>query len=318
MRSLFRLAAALMLVAMAQIAQAQYPSKAIRIVVPFPPGGSADAAARALAQQMSLGLGQQVLVDNRPGADGVIASDHVAKSAPDGYTFLFATSSGLSFAPFARKSLPYDVLNDFTPVGRIGTFGLFVFVHESVPARTLADLVALAKAKPGALNYGSANATSLLATMQFNKASGLDMAHVPYKGDAQLVTDLVAGRIQLSFAAGAVLPHAKDGKLRVLATLLPGRSPLVPEAPTFAESGLPRVSVMAWAGLFGPAKLPLEVVERVSRELAAALGRADLREQFGRHAIDVTTSTPDEMGQTLREQLGTWRNAVQAAGIQPD
>jgi tripartite-type tricarboxylate transporter receptor subunit TctC len=297
-------------------ALAQYPAKPIRFIVPFPAGGSTDIAARAIAQPMSQALGQPVLVDNKPGADGLIAGALVAKSPPDGHTFLFATATGMSYAPVTRKSMPYDPIGDFTPVGRIGYFGFFMYVHESVPARTVPDLIAYARANPGQLNFGSTSATSLVAATQFGQGARIAMAHIPYKGDAPLLADLVSGRVQLSFAAGAGLPHVREGKLRALGTMLPSRSPLLPEVPTLAESGITSVSITPWAGLFGPAGLPRDITERISRELSSALARADVQEVLAGLAFEGRGSTPEELGALVQEQLATWRRAVQAAGIQ--
>lgn len=312
------LAGALALGLAMQAGHAQYPVKPIRIVVPFPAGGSTDIAARVLAHSMGQSLGQTVLIDYRPGGDGVIAGEYVARSAPDGYTFLIATPSALNYAPVTRKTMPYDAINDFTPVGRIGYFGFFLFVHEAVPVKAIGELVTYAKSNPGKLNYGTSNATSMVATMQFSQDVKVNMTHIPYKGEAPLITDLLSGRIQVSFAAGATLAHAKDGKLRVLATMLPNRSLLAPNAPTLAESGVHNVSVTPWAGLFGPAKLPRDVVERVSRALAKALAQEDIREQLGKLAVEASASTPEELSAMVKEQLDIWRKAVQAAGIQPE
>ncbi len=262
--------------------------------------------------------GALALAIARPGADGVIAGETVAKAPADGYTFLFTGATTLNFAPVARKSISYDAINDFTPVGRIGSFGFFLYVNDALPVKSMGELVAYAKANPGKLNYGTSNATSVVATAQLTQSARLQMTHIPYKGDPQLITDLLAGRVQLSIAAGAALPHVKDGKLRVLASLSPARNPLLPEVPTLAEAGIHGVSVTPWAGLFGPAKLPRDIVERVSRELAKALARDDVREQLGKQAFDAASSTPEELGTLVKEQLGVWRKAIQAAGIEPE
>lgn len=300
-------------------AAAQYPNKPIRLVVPFPPGGAADLAARVVAQPLAQGLGQPIIIENKAGADGAIAGDAVLKAAPDGYTLLFATNTGLCAAPTLRKTPPYDPIADFTPVSMIGKFGFFLFVHKDVPAKTVPELLAYVRANPGKLNYGTGNSTSIIATAQLAQMEKLDMVHVPYKGDAPLTIDLVAGRVQMVFATpGSALPHAKEGKLRVLATLLPNRSALIPEAPTMAEAGLTKLSITPWAGLFGPAKLPRDVVDRLAREMKAVMARADVREQLGRYAFEGQSSSPEEMGTFLKEQLGVWRQTVKDTGIQPD
>lgn len=320
MRSLSRFVAILALLALGVThAAAQYPSKPIRLVVPFPPGGAADLAARVVAAPLAQGLGQPIIIENKAGADGAIAGDAVLKAAPDGYTLLFATNTGLCAAPTLRKIPPYDPIADFTPVSMIGKFGFFLFVHKDVPAKTVPELLAYVRANPGKLNYGTGNSTSIIATAQLAQLEKLDMVHVPYKGDAPLTIDLVAGRVQMVFATpGSALPHAKEGRLRALATLLPKRSALIPEAPTMAEAGLTKLSITPWAGLFGPAKLPREVVDRLAREMKAVMARADVREQLGRYAFEGESSTPEELAAFLKEQLGVWRQTVKDTGIQPD
>jgi tripartite-type tricarboxylate transporter receptor subunit TctC len=300
-------------------AAAQYPNKPIRLVVPFPPGGAADLAARVVAQPLAQGLGQPIVIENKAGADGAIAGEAVMRAAPDGYTLLFATTTGMCAAPTLRKKPPYDPIADFTPVSMAGTFGFFLFVHADVPAKTVPELLAYVRANPGKLNYGTGNSTSILATAQLAQMEKLNMVHVPYKGDAPLSIDLVAGRVQMVFATpGTSLAHAKEGKLRVLATLLPNRSALAPGVPTMAEAGLATLSITPWAGLFGPAKLPREIVDRLAREMKAVIARPEVREQLGRYAFEGQSSSPEEMASFLKEQLGVWRQTIKDTGIQPD
>ena len=308
----------LLLALTSSAALAQYPTKPIRLIVPFPPGGAADIAARLVAQPLSQALGQSIVIENKAGADGLIAGDLVARSAPDGYTFLFATSTGMSAAPAMRKSVPYDPINDFTPVGRVGTFGFFLFVHESVPAKSLAELLAYARANPGKLNYGTGNGTSIVATAQLVQLTKLDVVHIPYKGDAPLLADILAGRVHMMFAAGSALPQAKDGRLRVLATLLANRSSLLPDVPTVTEAGITGLTATPWGGLLGPANLPQDIVARVSRELAQVMTRPDVRDQLSKLAFEAQSSTAEEFGAFVREQRGEWRKAVAEAGIQPE
>ena len=299
-------------------ALAQYPNKAIRLVVPFPPGGSADVAARIVATPLSQALGQTIIIDNKAGADGLIAGELVAKSPPDGYTFLFATSTGINAAPAMRKTVPYDPIADFTPIGRVGTFGFFLFVHESVPAKNVQELLAYVRTNPKKLNYGTGNGTSIVATAQLAQLANLDMVHVPYKGDAPLLVDILAGRVHMMFAAGQSLAQAKDGRLRVVATMLPTRSALVPDAPTLPEAGINGLNATPWGGFLGPANLPRDIVQRMSRELAIVMNRPDVREQLGKLAFEAQASTAEEFGAFVREQLGVWRKAVKDAGIQPE
>ena len=287
--------------------------------MPFPPGGAADLAARVVATPLSQELGQPIVVENKAGADGAIAGDLLIKSAPDGYTLLFATNTGMLAAPTLRKIPPYDPLSDFTPISLVGRFGFFLFVHGSVPAKNVQELLAYVRANPGKLNYGTGNSTSIIATAQLAQQEKLDMFHVPYKGDAPLTLDLVAGRVHMVFATpGTALQHAREGKLRVLATLLPERSALISDAPTMAEAGLRGLTVTPWAAFFGPAKLPRDVVERIARATQVVLARPDVREQLGRYAFEGQSSSPDEMGTFLKEQYEVWRKTVQDVGIVPD
>ena len=282
----------------------------------FPAGGIADAVARIVAQPLSQALGQPVIVENRPGADGAIAGEAVMKAAPDGYTLLLATNSTLSAVPTLRKNPPYDPVTDFAPISMVGRFSFFVFTRADLPAKTLADLVTYARANPGKLNYGTGNTTSILATAQFKSLAGIDMLQVPYKGDAPAATDLLGGRIDLAIASTVPgLALAKEGKIRALATLLARRSSHLPDVPTMAEAGFPKYSVSSWAGIFGPAKLPRPIVERLTREINAILQRPEVKEQLDRQAFEGEGSTPEELGAFVKEQLEVWRRAVREAGI---
>jgi tripartite-type tricarboxylate transporter receptor subunit TctC len=294
-----------------------YPTRPIRLVVPFPAGGAADLAARTVTQALSQALGQTLIIDNRGGADGAIAGDVVKTSPPDGYTLLFATTTGLNAAPVMRKQPPYDPITAFTPISLVGKFGFFLFVHESLPAKNVAEFLAYVRANPGKVNYGTGNGTSILFTAQLASIEKLDMQHIPYKGDAPASADLIAGRVQVMIGTpGSAMQQVKEGRLRVLATLLPGRSPLAPDAPTAAEAGLGRLTISPWAGLFGPAKLPPEVVERVAAAMKVVGARVDVREALDRIAFQLQSSTPDEMATILKEQLEAWRKTAQEVGLE--
>jgi tripartite-type tricarboxylate transporter receptor subunit TctC len=294
-----------------------YPNKPIRMVVPFPAGGAADLAARTVTQALSQVLGQSLVIDNRGGADGAIAGDVVVHAAPDGYTILFATTTGLNAAPAMRKQPPYDPVADFTPISLVGKFGFFLFVHESVPAKTVAEFLAYVRAHPGQLNYGTGNGTSILTSAQLAHAEHLDMLHVPYKGDAPATADLIAGRVQVMIGTpGSAMPQVQEGRLRVLATLLPNRSPLVPDVPTAAEAGLTNLTITPWGGLFGPAKLPREVVDRLAAAMKEVAGRADVRASLDRIAFQLQSSTPEEMAALLKDQLEIWNRTVREVGIE--
>jgi len=314
-----KLIAALALGTLCAAAQAQYPNKPVRLIVPFPPGGAAELGARIFAQPLGQALGQPVIIETKPGADGAIAADATMKAAPDGYTLFYATNTAFSWVPAVRKNPPYDPLNDFTPVSMVGIFGFFVFSHPSVPAHNMAELLAYIRANPGKLNYASGNSTAMLSTAQLVQREKLDVVHIPYKGDGPLSIDLLGGRVQFAIATpGAAAPQVKEGKLRVLATLLPSRSSLLPQAPTMAESGLAGLSITPWGGIFGPKGMPRDIADRLSCELIALLKRPEVREAFGLLAFEPRCSTPEELAAFTKQQLEVWRRVVGEVGIKPE
>jgi tripartite-type tricarboxylate transporter receptor subunit TctC len=313
---MIRAVLSLALAVLCTAAGAQYPSKPIRLIVPFPAGGAAEIGARIFSQPLGQALGQPVVVEAKPGGDGVIAADAVMKSPPDGYTLFYPSNTAFSYVPATRKNPPYDPVGDFTPVSLVGFYGFFLFAHPSVPANSAAELIAYARANPGKLNYGTGNSSSIVMTALLKQAEKLDIVEIPYKGDAPLTIDLLAGRVQFAIATpGSAVPQVKAGKLRALAAMLPNRSPLMPEVPTAAEAGLGKVTVTPWAGVFGPAKMPREIADRLSRELIIALARPDVREGLGKIAFEPRSSTPDELAAFLKEQLESWARTARAAGI---
>ena len=300
-------------------AHAQYPDKPIRLVVPFPPGGAAELGARIYAAPLGQALGQPIIIETKPGADGAIAADFVMKAPADGYTLFYATNTAFNWVLATRKQAPYDPVRDFTPVSLVGYFGFFLFTHPSVPAKNVAELISYARANPGKLNYGSGNSTSQLFGAQLKKLENLDMVHVPYKGDGPLTIDLLGGRVQMAFATpGTAAPQVKEGKLRALAAMFPSRSSLLPDVPTAREAGLGRMSLTPWGGVFGPKGLPKEVVDRVARELAVVLKRPEVHEAFGKLAFEPKSSTPEELSGILKQQIEAWTSAAREAGIQPE
>jgi tripartite-type tricarboxylate transporter receptor subunit TctC len=300
-------------------AYAQYPSKPIKLIVPFPPGGAAELGARIFAQPLGQQLGQPVIIETKPGAEGIIASEAAKSAAPDGYTLYYGTATGMSFAPAAKKVPPYDPVKDFTPVSLVGIFGFFIFSHASMPVYTIGDLIGYARANPGALNYGTGNATSILATAQFAAQHKLDMVHIPYKGDGPLSLDLIAGRVNISIATpGTLAPQVKEGRLRVLATLLPSRNQLLPMAPTMSEAGIADVPITPWGGIFGPPKMPKEIVDRVARDLAIVLAKPEVKDAFGKLAFEPRSSTPQELSAFVAAQLGAYGRAARASGLSLD
>jgi tripartite-type tricarboxylate transporter receptor subunit TctC len=300
-------------------AQAQFPSRPIRIVVPFPAGSATDTIARILGQSVSAAVGQPVIIDNKVGADGAIAGAEVVKSAPDGYTLFMATNSPMAVAVAMKKVPPYDPLADFTPITDVGRYTFFLYINAQTPIKTFKELVEYAKANPGKLNYATGNTTGIVSFAQMNALAGIDMTHVPYKGEPQAVTDIIAGRVQLLWATPTTgLSHLKDGKLRALATNLKSRSSLLPDVPTMAEVGIPQYSVISWAALYAPAKLPRDLQLRLNKEFHDAMKRPDVIAALDKQAFPTNPSTPEELAAFTRSQLDAYRAILKSVGIQPE
>jgi tripartite-type tricarboxylate transporter receptor subunit TctC len=298
-------------------AEAQYPVKPIRIVVGFTPGGAADVVTRVVAQGLSKQLGQQVVVENKPGADSAIAAEAVATSTPDGYTLFLGTNSAMVAVPTIRpNTIRYDPFRDFTPISSIGRFTMFLVVNPKVPANTAAELMEQIRAHPGKLSYGTSNSAAELAMAQLLSGRMDAMVHVRYKGDTAALTDLMNDQIQVMFATGTSAPaFVKDGKLRALATLREEKSPLLPDVPTAAEAGLQRLTIVPWAALFGPARMPAEITARLSEEVKSVLRRQDVREQLEQQGFEAAGSTPEELAAFFKTQAETWKKTVHEHGI---
>lgn len=308
-----------MLLAGAAAAQG-YPARPVRFVVPLPPGGSPDLMARTISSGLSGPWQQQIVVDNRPGANHNLAAEIVAKSAPDGYTWLLTTDNILTVNSHLGKT-PFDPLKDFTPVTQLARLQFLLVVHPSVPAKTTQELVALAKAKPGAFNYGSSGNGSPqhLGTALLMHLAGIQMHHIPYKGAAPAINDLLPGRIQVWIgAANSLVPHIKDGKLRLLAAAGSQRSPLAPEAPTIAEAGNPGYALDVWISLTMPAKVPPAIVVKVNADVAKALNPPDIKARLAPLGIEVVTGTPQALAQLIRNDYERWGKIIKAAGIKGD
>lgn len=302
----------------AVLAQA-YPSKPIRIIIPFGAGSSTDAVMRVLAPVVSATLGQQVVIDPKPGADGAISASEVARSAPDGYTLGVGSGGPLAAVPALRKNPPYDVVKDFTPITDIGRYTVFLFINASVPATNFQEFVAHVKANPGKVAYGTGNPSGIVAWAQLNSLLGLDMLHVPYKTAPLVMPDLLANRVQALMDPPAVaISHVRDGKLRALATTLNRRSPLLPDVPTVHEAGVPQYTISNWMGLIGPAKLPRDIVDRVNREFGAALRRPEVIEALQKQAFMPNPSTPEQFAAFIQEQVQSYGSLLRAAGVKPD
>lgn len=299
-------------------ASAAWPERPIKIIVPFPAGGASDAMARALGQSMAKRFAQPVVIDNRPGASGGLAAQAVMSAPPDGYTILWASASMVAL-PQLMKAPPFAAMTELTAVASVGRLPFCVFVHPDVSARTLADLAALGRAKPGALNFATGSLSEYLAAAQLQKAAGVTMERVPYKGGAQLMPDLVAGRVQVNIGpASTGMPYVKSGRLRVLATLLPARSTLLPEVPTAAEAGFPEVKVPTWQALLAPPRTSREIVDRLSRAVADALAEPATIAQFERIGVQPAGSTPEQLVALIREDQPAWSRFIRENGIEAE
>ena len=309
-------AVVLALVALSATAQ-PYPTKPIRFIISFGPGSASDALARIAGNELSQSLGQPVVVQAKPGADGALSGVELKRAAPDGYTFLFGSNSALAVVPSLRKTPPYDPLVDFTPVSYLGDNTFFVVIHPSIPAKTIPELIAYAKAKPNAIDYPAGNTYALVATALFATTNGIAMHAVPYKSEPDAIPDLLAGRVQLLFGTStSVGSHAKEGRLRVLATTLNERSPLMPDVPTFLEAGQPKLPIGPWFGLVGPPRLPPAIVARMNREVVAVLARPTVKELMLRHGFMAKSSTPEVLGAYIRDQVAVWKTALKSAGVE--
>lgn len=294
-----------------------YPAKAVRVVVPQAPGGGNDTIARLVSQRLTQSLKQQVVVDNRAGAGGLIAAELVAKSPPDGYTLLLGNVATLAIIPNVRKQVPYDPLKDFEPVSLIASAPLLVVVHPSLPVTSVKQLVALAKSRPGELNYASNGfgSSTQLATELFKVMTGTNLTHVPYKGLAPATADLLSGQVQVMFSSAvAMLPHVKAGRLRALAMTGSKRSSAIPEVPTVAEAGVRDYEAGSWYGILAPAGTDRSIVERLSREIASATRSPEIADRLNNEAVIPIGGTPAEFAAHIRKEHARIGNAVRKSG----
>ena len=303
------------------VSAAEFPAKPVRILVGGATGGGVDITARILAKSLSESMRQQCVVENRPGASGNIASELVAKAAPDGYTLLMGTIAPLAINPSLYPSLPFDPVRDFSPLSRAADSTNVLVVHPSLPARSVKELIALAKARPGQLLFGSAQTGSAghLAGELFNTVANVKTVHVPYKGGAPAMIDLMSGQLQMIFATViTAAPQVKSGRVRALAVTTAKRSAVMPELPTMDEAGLRGFEVNNWYGLVAPAKTPPDIVKALNREIVAALNHAEVRDVMLRQGLDPAPSTPEEFGAYIRSEIAKWRKVVQASGAKAD
>jgi len=295
-----------------------YPTKPIRFVLSFGPGSASDVLARIVGQELFQALGQPVVVVPKPGADGAISAQEVMRASPDGYTFLFGTNSAYSVVPNLRKTPPYDVLKDFTPVTYLGDNTFFIVVHPSIPAKSIGELIAYAKKNPKTISYAAGNTYALVSTAMFGASNGLELRAVPYKSEPDAMADLLSGRVQLmNGTVTSVGSHVRDGKLRALATTLPEASPIMPEVPSFTEAGQPKFPIGPWFGLVGPANLPPAIVARMNKEMVIVLAKPAVKEAMLKQGFMARSSTPEALAAHMKEQLGVWKTAIKVAGLEP-
>lgn len=305
--------------AIAAAAAQDYPSRPVRFVVPYAPGGSTDTLARTLGVKLTDLLGQQVVVDNRPGANGNIGMDIVAHAVPDGYTIVLGYIANLAIDPSLYPKMPYDPVRDFAPITEIASSPNVLVAHPSVPAKSFKDL--LAKAKQGPFNFASAGVGSVghLTGELLNQMAGIRMVHVPYKGSGQAVTDLLGGHVQLMFSGfSSTLPHIRAGKLRALVVTGAQRSPAAPDVPTISESGFPGFEATAWYGVLAPAKTPKPVVSRLHGDIVKALQNPEVNKRLAGLGFEIVGSTPEQFSAYIKSEIKKWEKAVKASGAKPE
>ena len=305
---------------LAAVQAQEYPAKPIRLIAPFAPGGASDVLARIAGQKLNERLGQPVVVENRTGAGGNIGAEQVARAAPDGYTLLMGgVPHAISVSLYPK--LGYDLVKDLSAIAEVASFPSMIVLHPSLPARSVKELIALAKARPAQLNFGSAGngSPNQMALELFKTTAGVSMTHIPYKGAGQVVGDLLAGQLQLaSMGFPVAMPHVKAGKLRAIAVTSAARSPLLPELPTVAEGGLAGFDVTSWYGVFGPAALPREIVNKLNAEIGRGINAPDLKERLTALGAEPSTKNPDEYARYVRDEIVKWAKVVKASGAKLD
>jgi len=311
---------ALMFALMTEAALAQsatYPNRTITLVLPFAAGSGTDTTTRIISQYLGAALGVGIVVDNKAGANGMIAATYVARAAPDGYTLLVTTNTSHSANPYLLKTLTYDPVKDFAPIARTGDLPFMLVVNPEVPARTVAELITYAKANPGKLTYASGSSSAIVSGATFAHNAGLDLLHVPYKSSPPAMNDVIAGRITMMFTDVLTgLPHVNGGALRALAVTTRTRSPLVPNLPSMEEAGVPDFDITSWQGYFGPANLPRDIVVRLNAEICKIVEKPEIKAQLAALGMDAFSSTPEELGTFVGDQLVLWEKLIRNAGIE--
>ena len=304
----------------AQVASAQsYPSKPVRMIVPFAAGSLSDTLGRLLAQELSVALGKQFVIDNKPGASAIIGAQATALAPPDGYVLMLTSNTAQAANPSLFKKLPYDPVKDFTPIARIGYYPFVFLVNPSVPANSVQSLLDYARAHPGKLSYATTNSMSWVSAETINVLAQTDLQRVPYKSNPQALTDLMSGEVQIMIAdLGTSQPHIKAGKLRALAVTPAKRTRLAPDMPSIAESGLPNFDMVGWVGLVGPAGMPNDVVRKLYDALAKSIARPDIHEHMLAIGCDPAVTTPEQFSVFIKQQIAEWAQRVKAAKIEPE
>jgi tripartite-type tricarboxylate transporter receptor subunit TctC len=294
-----------------------YPTRTITLVLPFAAGSGTDTTTRIISQHLSAALGVGIVIDNKPGANGMIAATYVARSAPDGYTLFVTTNTTHSANPYLLKTLTYDPVKDFTPIARTGDLPFMLVVHPDVPAKTVGELVAYGKANPGKLTYASGSSSAIVSGATFAHNAGIDMLHVPYKSSPPALNDVIGGRITMMFTDVLTgLPHVNGGALRALAVTTKDRSPLMPGLPSMQEAGVPDFDITSWQGYFGPAGLPKEVVTRLNAEIRKIVENPEIKEKLATLGMDAFSGTPEQLATFVADQLVLWEKLVTNAGIE--
>jgi tripartite-type tricarboxylate transporter receptor subunit TctC len=313
------LAAAVVMLISASAGAQNYPSKPITFIVPFGPGSATDTITRVVAQELSIALKQTVVVENKPGANGALAGLFVARAAPDGYTLFMSTNSPHSAVPFLMKNVSYDVTKDFTAVTRMGSYTLMLVTHPSIPAKTVKELIAHAKANPGKLSYASGNTSGIVAGATLAHWAELDLLHVPYKSAPQAIQDLLAGRVSMMFNDFTTsLPHIKAKTMNALAVTRIKRSSLFPELPTMDEAGVTGFDMDSWAGIFAPANTPAPIVTQLNGELRKIIDSEGVKAKLRNVGFEAFSSSPKELDDFVKAQLAHWGKMIKDAGIQPE
>jgi len=298
-------------------AQTAYPSRTITLVLPFAAGSGTDTTTRIISQHLSAVLGVGIVIDNKPGANGMIAATYVARAAPDGYTLFVTTNTTHSANPFLLKTLTYDPVKDFTPIAGTGDLPFMLVVNPDLPVKSVPELVAYGKANPGKLTYASGSSSSIVSGATFAHNAGIDMLHVPYKSSPPALNDVIGGRISMIFIDVLTgLPHVKGNALRALAVTTKERSPLLPELPSMQEAGVPDFDITSWQGYFGPANLPREIVTRLNAEIRKIVEKPEIKAQLATLGMDAFSGTPEQLGTFVNEQLVLWERLIKNAGIE--